>query len=253
MEETMKWHFAALPVLAAFAVACRDGAMPTDQAGSEPSLNSSPPNARCMIILPPGVYANVEVPIGSGLCTMADVTVLGSVKVLPDARLQFLGGVVHGNVEGDKAEMVHMVGVMVGGHVQIKEGEAPNDLGFDVFLCGNTLTQGNIQVEKMAGSIIVGDPLPEAVGVPCAPNQLQKGNIKVEDNLVVTSPSVETVGLVIRGNQVAQNIQVFKNRGAGPKFVQLNTAGEAVQCKENDEPFVGTPNTAPKREDQCAP
>jgi hypothetical protein len=57
--------------------------------------------------------------------------------------------------------------------------------------------------------------------------------------------------LVVQNNQVPRNIQVFKNKGAGPKVVQFNIAGQAVQCFENDPVFTGVPNTAPTLEGQC--
>ena len=46
---------------------------------------------------------------------------------------------------------------------------------------------------------------------------------------------------------------MFKNRGPGPKTVQGNTVRGDLQCFENDEPFLGTPNVARKAEGQCAP
>jgi hypothetical protein len=95
---------------------------------------------------------------------------------------------------------------------------------------------GNIQVEKMIGSVLIRRS--SIVG---------EGNIKVEDNFI---PPGEFLAVDFN-NVVAQNLQVFKNTGAGPKNVSTNTAGESIQCFENNPPFFGGPNTAPKKEGQC--
>ena len=47
-------------------------------------------------------------------------------------------------------------------------------------------------------------------------------------------------------------MQVFKNSGAGQKIVRGNTVAQDLQCKENTNPFIGGPNTAGDKEDQCA-
>jgi hypothetical protein len=44
---------------------------------------------------------------------------------------------------------------------------------------------------------------------------------------------------------------VFKNAGPGEKTVQANTVREALQCFENEAPFVGGTNTAGQAEGQC--
>ena len=73
---------------------------------------------------------------------------------------------------------------------------------------------------------------------------LTQGNIKVEENSIGSS-------LEVAGNYVAQNIQVFKNRGTGQKSVRDNRVLQIVQCKENTAPFVGGPNDAAEAEEQC--
>jgi hypothetical protein len=70
-----------------------------------------------------------------------------------------------------------------------------------------------------------------------------RGNLKIEENI----PSVLDIG----PNSIAQNMQVFKNRGTGPKAIANNTVGQNLQCFENQAPFVGGPNTAQKAEGQC--
>jgi hypothetical protein len=75
---------------------------------------------------------------------------------------------------------------------------------------------------------------------------IANGNVKIEQNLIIGF-------MLVVGNEIAGNLQAFGNRGPGDKTVQGNVVGESVQCFENDEPFVGAPNTASKSEGQCAP
>jgi hypothetical protein len=55
----------------------------------------------------------------------------------------------------------------------------------------------------------------------------------------------------VGSNTVSENLQVYKNTGPGTKQVIQNTAGQIVQCFDNSPPFIGGPNTAPKKEGQC--
>lgn len=127
---------------------------------------------------------------------------------------------------------------IVGGNIQIKEGDGGAQVS-DTDLPG-----GNIQIEKMKVFVKVG-----GCGVEDGPddgNTLPKGNIKVEENAI-------SQNLQICGNRVGGNLQVFKNSGTGPKTVQRNNVRQDLQCKENTAPFVGSPNTAGKKEGQCRP
>jgi hypothetical protein len=190
-----------------------------------------------------GVHDNVVVPPGA-TCFLNNATVNGNVKALQDSRLFMTGDTVFGNVEGDKAENVSVRNSVVRQNILIKEGETPGPGFNDAIVCATTVQEGNIQVEKMAGEIVIG-----AFQAFCQPNIVEKGTIKVEDNLVVGGAFF---GLQIRQNQVAQNLQVFKNKGPGaPKVVQGNTVGQDLQCFENDQPFIGGPNAAQKAEGQC--
>lgn len=194
-----------------------------------------------------GTYDNVVVPPGA-TCHLTGATVKGNVKALENSRLRMDGGSVGGDIDGDKAERVTVVGVTVGGSIQIKEGEAPNDDGLlDVGLCGNTISRGNIQVEKMRGSIAVG--FSNAGG--CDPNRVLRGSVKIEENETFAHPLFPGTGLEVQNNSIRQNLQVFKNSGPSNKTVSGNTVRQIIQCKENSAPFTGGPNTAPKKEDQC--
>jgi hypothetical protein len=187
-------------------------------------------DTRCVGTLT-GTFDNVFVPVGK-TCTLANSTVHGNVKALPNSRLFMRNNRVGGNIDGDEAILVQVRGGTVEGSIQIKDSNSPTALGAEVS-SGTVLTQGNIQIQEMnTGGILIADV------------RLSKGNIKVEEN--VTGSSFKIVR-----NRVAQNVQVFKNRGTNEKFVRNNTIGQIIQCKENQKPFVGGPNTAGDAEGQC--
>jgi hypothetical protein len=188
-------------------------------------------DTKCVGTFSGRTFDNVYVPVGK-TCTLRNSTVKGNVKALPNSRLYMSNNKVDGNIDGDEALLVQVRGGTVGGSIQIKESYSPSLIGAEVS-GGTVLTQGNIQIEKMnTGGILIADV------------RLSKGNIKVEEN--VTRSRFE----IIR-NRVAQNVQVFKNRGTNQKFVRNNSIGQIAQCKENQAPFVGGPNSAGEAEGQC--
>jgi hypothetical protein len=207
---------------------CADDPSPQSVTGL-PSLNVGRGNAQCDGVLPPGVYDNVEVP-PNGICLLTNSTVRGNVVALRNSYLTMRDNQVQGNVKGDKATQVVVQGGSVGGNIQITEGTAA---GVGASINGTTVRNGNIQVEKMNTSIIF-------IGFTV----VEKGNIQAVEN-------VTEIVFQVANNEVAQNIQVYKNTGPAGKFVDSNIAGSQIQCFENTLPFVGGPNTAPKREGQC--
>ena len=201
----------------------------------------------CAGALPPGIYDNIIVPPGAS-CTLSASVVLGNVKALENSQLVIISSNVRGNVEGDKADLVQVNFSLVRENILIKEGGPAPIVPPGGFFCPPAFSscealvfhtiveEGNVQIEKMVGTVWVGD------------NSIQKGNIKIEENFI---PLDEI--LVIGANKIAQNLQVFKNTVPGGKFVDTspNTAGESIQCFENSPPFLGGPNIAPKKEGQC--
>jgi hypothetical protein len=189
-----------------------------------------------------GFHDNVVVP-GGATCTILNAQIKGNVKALPGSVLNLSGGTtVGGNVEGDKPNNVQIFGAgnVVRGDIQVKEGGNGTQ---GVSVCGVTMPDGNIQIEKMFGGVFVGGS--GCAGVFGGGNRLAKGSIKVEENFVTAA-----FGLRIGQNQ-ADQIQVFKNTGPGAKTVANNTVRQNPQCKKNQAPFVGTPNTARHRQGQC--
>jgi hypothetical protein len=192
-----------------------------------------------------GTFDNVVVP-PAARCTISDSTVRGNVKALENSQLVIQQSNIRGNVEGDKADLVQVNSSMVRGNILIKEGGpavAPFPAGAVICLTNvcealvfvTTVEEGNVQIEKMTGDAVVSFA------------RILKGNAKVEDNFIPAGDA-----LAVLATPIAQNLQVFKNKGPGTfKQVTGNTVGESIQCFENDPPFVGGPNTAPKKEGQC--
>jgi hypothetical protein len=215
---------------------------------------------KCNGVFAGATVGNVVVP-PNGACTLAASSVKGNVSVRRGAYFEAENTRIGGNVQGSSALTVFIHGgSRIGGNVQgdktpqlflfdstvvgdIQAQDAVSDFGH-VQICGMTVVSGNIQIKKMGTDILIGevDPL-----VGCAPNTVQNGDVQAEENFT-------DVEFVIRGNAIPNgNLQVFKNRGPSEKFVEFNTGGESLQCKENDSSFVGSPNTGWKQtEGQCS-
>jgi hypothetical protein len=210
----------------------------------------SPPavaeNARCVGTLPPGTYDNVVVPRDTD-CFLTGATVRGNVTVLRGAALFSNLNRIAGNLEGHRPRFVGSVGDTIGGNVHVTGATGQPGFPFDglsvnVFVCGAQVTDGNVAVEKSRnGTVVVGTQLEACQG------NLVAGNIKVEKNFI---PPGEF--LAVARNTVGGNVQVFENTGQGGKSVIGNVVRQNLQCKRNDEPFFGGPNTARKAEGQCS-
>jgi hypothetical protein len=197
-----------------------------------------------------GTHDNVVVPPGA-TCFLSGATVRGNVKALADSKLEVFSSTVHGNVEGRAADSVVVTQSTVRENVNIFEGGPAAGPVFGTVACtvvtniceaavvSSTVT-GNVHIEKVTGSIRVGSIL-----IPTAGRPFPNGNVQVYDNVV---PAGED--LVVANNSVAQNIQVYKNRGPGQKTVTANNADQ-IQCFENTAPFTGGPNGTGKKEGQC--
>lgn len=193
--------------------------------------NGSIDDDRCTGVVVGGTYENIKVPDGAS-CTLRGVVVTGNVIALKDARLTVEDSRVDGNIQGENAAVVHVRGGRLGGNIQVHEGVSTGELGVSI-TGGTVLTQGNIQVTKMrTGRILITDAI------------LEKGNLQLEENVVTGS-------LDVARNRVAQNLEVRKHGGSAAKIVRDNTVSQKLECKENDSPFVGGPNSAAEAEEQC--
>ena len=236
-------------------------------AGAVLALLATPPAASaddttCVGTLGPGTFDNVVVP-ENAFCELRGSLVTGSVKALPNSILSADSNTIRGNVIGDKARGIEVFDrpttpglSVVEGNIEAKEGGSGSGTFFSTFICGTRLPNGNIVVEKLRGPRniinIGGDAVGGGFFFSCLTfggiNTLEKGGIKIEENVIDAAGELD-----VRNNSVAGNLQVFKNSGPGPKQVLLNTVGKNLQCFENAPLFLGTPNVAEKREGQCAP
>jgi hypothetical protein len=196
-----------------------------------------------------GTFDNVVAPPGA-FCYLFNATVRGNVKALQDAVLTLdLNTTVGGSVQGDKADVLQVRNnITIQGSIEMVEG-GPHPSFREVAICGTHLPNGSIKIIKMTGGLSPFNGIDVSPTAFCAlpsPNNVQKGNVQVEDN-TIPAPAF----LSITNNTVAQNLQVYKTRGSGVKTVMGNVVGESVQCFDNQPPFVGGPNTAPKKEGQC--
>jgi hypothetical protein len=201
----------------------------------------------CVGLLPLGTHDNVVVPPGASCNIIGPgYTIRGSIKALENSALDVRNTEIAGNVHGDRAEDFWVVNNVIGGNVEIKEGEA-SSTSLDVLIRMNRFqkgpfsllpgqfTWGNIKVEKMRGDIFVD----QNVGVQ---------NIQLQENTVLLASNEE---LRLQTNSVAGNAQVFKTMGDGFKYVTGNTVGGNLQCTQNDSPFQSFGNTADQFEGQC--
>lgn len=239
---------AVLPVIAALlALSCTDITAPDPVTPTVvgPSLasTSGPSDTECGAggtiespgTLPaPGPYQNVIVP-EDGLCVLIGLEIRGNVKALARSTTQMIDNDVAGNVQADGVRGILIFGGSVGGSIDIAYGLGGSIFNEDYHVEAVLITR-NIHVIKNVGEVrITGNLIPS-------------GNVKVEENHGEIASA--DVGLLITGNSVGQNLQVFKNTGETDKHVQGNIVGQNIQCYENQPPFVGIPNTTPRPEQQ---
>lgn len=195
-----------------------------------------------------GPHENVVVPPGA-ICTITAATVTGNVTALENSILSIQSSTILGNVEGVGADQVEVLDSTVRENIWITGG---SDLAGEFFasVCGSIVEEGNIHVEGWRGRVnLGGGVLPFVCPAGRSLSQgadVLTGNITVQDSLF----SGATFGgsafdeLFIQNNVVAENLQVFKNTGAGGKTVNANTIMTGtIYCKENTALlFVGGPN-----------
>jgi len=152
----------------------------------------------------------------------------------------------------------------VGGNFHVHGGDAGTTSGFDI----NCKVGGNAMIELNAGktfvdAAIVGRQL--HVERNTGPIEVEfntvGGQIRIEDNIIealctpgfTPPPSFGAVvcGMSVTGNMVGGNLQVLRNSGDGSKAVQGNIVARRLVCRDNDDPFFGTPNVAASAEGQC--
>jgi hypothetical protein len=203
-----------------------------------------PENTACNLFAST-IRRNVRALRGSSLSASLN-EIAGNLEALRGSSLSLGGNQIAGNIEAKAPRWVGSQGDRIGGNFTVSGATGPGlsfqPLSLNVFVCGTTVTDGNILVRKSRnGTVAVGSSIPI-----CPGNDVPKGNILVRENDI---PAPEA--MAVDRNTVGGNVQVFSNRGDGPKAVMDNVVGQNLQCKHNDEPFVGGPNLTHKAEGQC--
>jgi hypothetical protein len=194
---------------------------------------------------------DVAVPVG-GYCTLTNSTVTGTVKAAEGSTFIAHGTSMLQNVQADRAARVAIDGSTVGGAVttskavvvDVSSTTVKSDIkvseGATAAVCSTTVTDGTLQIEKVNGSVKIGDP------TGCGGNQVQRNNLIVRNNVI-------TGQLLIRGNNIARgNLEVTSNTGSGGKTVEGNTGTKALKCSGNAPPFSAANNSGwTQRAGQC--
>jgi hypothetical protein len=193
------------------------------------------------------ITRDLTVPPGAA-CELVNSIVRGDVKVrahgyfqatntlihgdVDGTRAQTLfiedGSLVRGDVEGDRTAQVFVFGSKVRGEIEVRRATDK------VNICGNTVRE-DIRVVRSGRDILVGDPRTS----DCPGNNVvQRGDIRIENNIT-------DVELVVRGNRINRgNLIVRQNRGPAAKVVQDNAGGNMLVCTGNDPLFTASGNTA---------
>jgi hypothetical protein len=204
---------------------------------------------QCSGVVTGEVDGNLVVPSGSA-CTLAGAQVHGNVLVSPDASLHSVdAGVVHTRIDGSVLgysvrSVLLQYQTQVGGNFAVL-GASQGVTGFDinVRIGGYATIVGNKGYTFVDSAIVDQSLFVEG----------STGGVEVEWNRVGGSEDVSWNTpdmLSVYGNQVAGNLTVMHNTGAGHKQVIANTAGR-LMCFANDEVFVGGPNTTANTTGQC--
>jgi hypothetical protein len=136
------------------------------------------------------------------------------------------------NVRDSVARQIDVRSNEVGGSVQVQNNTAQSNglvVGFNEVV-GNAEIRDNVSIGTSGWFI---------------DNNEVGGNFNLENNLVsgTFTPPVQL-------NQVGENMAVIRNRGTSAKTITNNTVADTLRCFDNEPPFVGGPNTAPKKEGQ---
>jgi hypothetical protein len=193
----------------------------------------------CTGLVVGGDFDSVTVPEGE-TCTLVNSSVDGNVTVEEDSLLFAQDNMIGGNLTGDAYDRVNTTGNSILGNVQLRNGR-PSASGVETFVC-DSLIDGNVSVQRNIGTVRIGSP------AEACPTNLVGGNFSVTDSRFDFGVGV----LDIRVNLVGGDMRIEDNRGNGSKRVQGNMIDDTLDCKDNQNPFIGTPNDADRTRGQCA-
>lgn len=188
-------------------------------------------------------------------CTIINSTVGDDVKVGKNAYFEARNSDIADDVSASRSAGLFITdGSSVGGDVttwktftmDVFDSSVGEDIEVSrsaaIHICGNEVGD-DIEVSDSGPDIQVGDP---ANG--CGANT-------VGDDIDVSWNDVDALDgiLIVRGNTVADDLEVNHNRGTSPfKFVENNQGGDELECWRNEEPFNSSGNTGwNETEGQC--
>jgi hypothetical protein len=164
--------------------------------------------------------------------------VVGDVIALPGSDVNIaIHSTVKGDVIGDGA-LVQIINSVVVGNVAI--GRAPDsETGLtEVAVIDSTIVDGSLTIRASAGTILVDR------------NRVINGDIEVTS--IYVPPFLEYPSqLSVRLNQVHGNVTVSSNTGPGLKETHSNAITGTLTCLDNEQPFVGGPNSAASTMGDC--
>jgi hypothetical protein len=184
-----------------------------------------------------GPYFGIIVPEGA-TCNLITATVVGDVTAEPGSDLRvFIHSTIKGDVTTDGALVQITMGVVVGNIAITGAPDSPMGQA-EVVVNESTIVGGDITVRESAGTVLVDD------------NRVINGNISVTSNFV--PPFLEYPSqLSVRLNRVHGNVTVSSNTGPGLKEAHSSTVTGTLSCLENEQPFVGGPNSAESTVGDC--
>jgi hypothetical protein len=208
--------------------------------GGLTSIASAAPNAptTCNGTLSGGPYFGVVVP-ADGSCLLINALVIGNVEARSGSQLIARSDRIIGNVIADHARTVQVFDGLVVGAITMDGvfGDFPPSGVSEVVVADLTVV-GSITVTHSTGTILVDR------------NRVLAGNVTVTENFIppfILFPS----NLTVRLNRVTGDVTVSENVGPGDKLVHSNEVSGTVACVQNQEPFLGGPNSARRTVGQC--
>jgi hypothetical protein len=207
-------------------------------AGLAPGASAAPDGpTMCNGTLSGGPYFGIVVPEGA-ICNLITAAVVGDVTAAPGSDLRiFIHSTIRGNVTTSGA-LVQITGAVVVGNIAIAGAPDSPTGQLEVVVNESTVVGGDITVRDGAGTVVVDD------------NHLIDGDIFVSANFVppfLDYPS----GLSVRLNEVHGNVTVSSNTGPGFKIVASNIVTGTLTCFENEQEFIGGPNSAGSTVGDC--
>jgi hypothetical protein len=223
---------ATVTAIAVLLAACSDTV--TEPRGpSQPNLRgASAHTTECRGFLPPAVYDDVVVPPGES-CAITAAVITGHLIAYENSRLVSTRNTVGGGIEALGAAFVHLDRDEVDGNIRIFDGPGQSEVTFSYRILNVIVHNGHVRLFRNTGDILISE------------TRIESKHLHVYENIIPSQ-------LLMVSNVVGRHIEVLGNRGPGSKIVQFNTAGEYVRCENNEPPFVGWPNVAPRNEGQCS-